>query len=241
MNNAILFGKEMKRAEITSEIENSKFKDKIFIVQDETALKDAFFSGAVDLIAFSATEVMIEKMVKLLVNMSWRNFRISAIDIASDLLTTEKFYICYKGGATDIFGDFIFTKRYTFPEVFYFVTKKREKLRRNRLTVKLKSFLVKIGVYSNLLGYDYLIYAVLETVKDRRLLNSMTTKLYPLVAENFSTVDKNVERNIRNAIEVGFNRGKFYKEANILGGNFSANEKPSNGEFIAFLVDMLTD
>jgi two-component system response regulator (stage 0 sporulation protein A) len=112
----------------------------------------------------------------------------------------------------------------------------------SRATEQIKeitSFFVKIGLYANLKGFDYLICAVEEVLKYPELLHSMTKVLYPKVAERFSTTACGVERNIRNAIEIACNRGKLCSVANLYyGGNFAKYEKPTNGEFIAFLINI---
>jgi len=75
------------------------------------------------------------------------------------------------------------------------------------------------------------------------IINSITKKLYPSIAEKFDTSASKVERAIRHAIEVAWNRGKIENINNIFGLTvYSNNEKPTNGEFIALVADkMLLD
>ncbi len=102
---------------------------------------------------------------------------------------------------------------------------------------KIVIFLNKIGMFPNLKGYAYLLSAVKEIEKDPFVMHSITKGLYPRIAKAFSTTPNGVERSIRNAIEIACNKGKLCTVANACyNGNFSKYEKPTNGEFIAFLV-----
>ena len=68
------------------------------------------------------------------------------------------------------------------------------------------------------------------------IINSITKKLYPSIANKFETSPSKVERAIRHAIEVAWNRGKIENLNNIFGIKiYTANDKPTNGEFIALL------
>ena len=75
---------------------------------------------------------------------------------------------------------------------------------------------------------------------DPEIINSITKRLYPSVAAAFNTTPSKVERAIRHAIEVAWNRGKIENINNIFGMKiYSANEKPTNGEFIALVADKM--
>lgn len=98
-------------------------------------------------------------------------------------------------------------------------------------------FLTRVGMFPNLKGFAYLLSAVKEVLNDPFIIHSITKRLYPKVAEKFNTTPVSVERNIRNAIEIACNKGKLYLVANAYyNANFTKYEKPTNGEFIAFLV-----
>ncbi len=72
------------------------------------------------------------------------------------------------------------------------------------------------------------------------IINSITKKLYPSIADKFATSPSKVERAIRHAIEVAWNRGKIENINNIFGIKiYTANDKPTNGEFIALLADKM--
>lgn len=101
-------------------------------------------------------------------------------------------------------------------------------------------FLVRIGLFANLKGFDYILSAVDEVFDNPSCLHSITKLLYPKIAQKFNTTVCGVERNIRNAIEIAYNKGKLFEVANTFyGGNFSKYEKPTNGEFIAFIMSVL--
>ena len=99
----------------------------------------------------------------------------------------------------------------------------------------------EIGVPAHIKGYQYLREAIILTIKDMDMINAVTKVLYPEVAKKFSTTPSRVERAIRHAIEVAWDRGdieilqKFfgYTVSNIKG-------KPTNSEFIAMIADYLS-
>jgi len=99
----------------------------------------------------------------------------------------------------------------------------------------------EIGVPAHIKGYKYLREAIMLTVRDMEIINAVTKVLYPAVAGKFNTTPSRVERAIRHAIEVAWDRGdlevlqKFfgYTVSNIKG-------KPTNSEFIAMIADRLS-
>ena len=99
----------------------------------------------------------------------------------------------------------------------------------------------EIGVPAHIKGYQYLREAIILTINDMEIINAVTKVLYPAVAKKFGTTSSRVERAIRHAIEVAWDRGdldtlqKFfgYTVSNIKG-------KPTNSEFIAMIADCLS-
>lgn len=99
----------------------------------------------------------------------------------------------------------------------------------------------EIGVPAHIKGYQYLREAIILTINDMDIINAVTKVLYPTVAKKFNTTPSRVERAIRHAIEVAWDRGdievlqKFfgYTVSNIKG-------KPTNSEFIAMIADCLS-
>lgn len=89
-------------------------------------------------------------------------------------------------------------------------------------------------------GYQYLRTAIMMTVEDTDMINSVTKVLYPSVAKKFSTTSSRVERAIRHAIEVAWDRG----DVDVLNSYFgytiqNQRGKPTNSEFIAMIADNL--
>jgi len=99
----------------------------------------------------------------------------------------------------------------------------------------------EIGVPAHIKGYQYLREAIILTIQDMDIINAVTKVLYPEVAKRFDTTPSRVERAIRHAIEVAWDRGDIevlqkyfgYTVSNIKG-------KPTNSEFIAMIADSLT-
>jgi len=99
----------------------------------------------------------------------------------------------------------------------------------------------EIGVPAHIKGYKYLREAIIRTVCDMEIINAVTKVLYPEVAKKFNTTPSRVERAIRHAIEVAWDRGDLevlqkyfgYTVSNIKG-------KPTNSEFIAMIADRLS-
>ena len=98
----------------------------------------------------------------------------------------------------------------------------------------------QIGVPAHIKGYQFLRESVKLAVERPDIVNSITKQLYPSVADIFHTSASKVERAIRHAIEVAWNRGKIENINNVFGIKiYSANDKPTNGEFIALLADKM--
>ena len=147
------------------------------------------------------------------------------------------FTVIYKNHLKDVFGVDIIGGRFTAEE---FLKRLEGCIRRQSATAnirKIAEFFTKIGLFANLAGYNFLMCAVKLSIDSPDMLLKITTKLYPRIAEIYKTTTKAVERNIRNAIEAVFIKGKIFEVANkYYGGNFSANDKPTNSEFIAYLT-----
>ncbi|MBQ5972829.1 MAG: sporulation transcription factor Spo0A [Oscillospiraceae bacterium] len=97
-----------------------------------------------------------------------------------------------------------------------------------------------IGVPAHIKGYQYLREAILLSVRDPDIINSVTKILYPEVAKTYRTTPSRVERAIRHAIEVAWDRGDVDEIQKIFGYTVSnVKGKPTNSEFIAMLADNL--
>ena len=98
----------------------------------------------------------------------------------------------------------------------------------------------QIGVPAHIKGYQYLRTAIMMTIEDSDIINSVTKILYPSVAKKYSTTSSRVERAIRHAIEVAWDRGDVETLNSYFGYTIQNNRgKPTNSEFIAMIADNL--
>lgn len=112
--------------------------------------------------------------------------------------------------------------------------------RRTRLENRVTEIIHEIGVPAHIKGYRYLREGILIAVEDREVINAVTKVLYPEVAKRFSTTASRVERAIRHAIEVAWDRGDLETLQKYFGYTVSnAKGKPTNSEFIAMIADRL--
>ena len=89
-------------------------------------------------------------------------------------------------------------------------------------------------------GYQYLRDAIILSVNDMEMLNSITKILYPTIAKKHQTTPSRVERAIRHAIEVAWSRGKMDTIDELFGYTVSTGKgKPTNSEFIALIADKI--
>lgn len=116
-------------------------------------------------------------------------------------------------------------------------TKRRAKL---ELESEITELLHEIGIPAHIKGYMYLRTAILETFINVDFLGQITKVLYPEIAKKYTTTASRVERAIRHAIEVAWNRGNIDAIDEIFGYTISASKaKPTNSEFIAMISDKL--
>ena len=102
------------------------------------------------------------------------------------------------------------------------------------------SIIHEIGVPAHIKGYQYLREAIIIAVEDMEVINAVTKILYPEVAKRFGTTASRVERAIRHAIEVAWDRGDLETLQKYFGYTVSnAKGKPTNSEFIAMIADQL--
>ncbi|MBQ9931876.1 MAG: sporulation transcription factor Spo0A, partial [Firmicutes bacterium] len=115
-----------------------------------------------------------------------------------------------------------------------------EDAREKDLEVDITNMIHEVGVPAHIKGYHYLRNAITMVVQDMDLLSAVTKELYPAIAKMNNTTPSRVERAIRHAIEVAWNRGKL-ETLNSLFGYTVHNDKgkPTNSEFIAIIADKL--
>ena len=114
------------------------------------------------------------------------------------------------------------------------------KLSQHNIEYKVTEILHQIGVPAHIKGYHYLRESIVMSVENPDIINAVTKQLYPSVAKKFSTTPSRVERAIRHAIEVAWDRG----DVDILNSYFgytihNSRGKPTNSEFIAMISDKL--
>jgi two-component system response regulator (stage 0 sporulation protein A) len=112
--------------------------------------------------------------------------------------------------------------------------------RTNDLESQVTSIIHQIGVPAHIKGYQYLRTAIIITIEDNDIINSVTKILYPSVAKMYSTTSSRVERAIRHAIEVAWDRGDVEVLNSYFGYTIQNNRgKPTNSEFIAMIADSI--
>lgn len=105
---------------------------------------------------------------------------------------------------------------------------------------KISEIFISIGIPPHIKGYGYLREGIKLTIERPYIINSVTKELYPSIAKKFSTTPSKVERAIRHAIEVAWNRGRIDAINAIFGARiYLGSEKPTNSEFIALVADKL--
>ena len=109
-----------------------------------------------------------------------------------------------------------------------------------QLEVTVSEIMHQIGVPAHIKGYQYLREAIILSINNTEMMNSVTKVLYPTVAKTFNTTASRVERAIRHAIEVAWDRG----DVDVLSAYFgytiqNTRGKPTNSEFIAMISDKL--
>ena len=108
------------------------------------------------------------------------------------------------------------------------------------LDEKISDIFISIGIPPHIKGYGYLREGIKLTVEKPYIINNVTKGLYPSIAKKFETTPSKVERAIRHAIEVAWNRGRIEAINAIFGTRiYLGTEKPTNSEFIALVADKL--
>ncbi|MDO5155441.1 MAG: sporulation transcription factor Spo0A [Eubacteriales bacterium] len=120
-------------------------------------------------------------------------------------------------------------------EIIFVQTKKHKDM-----NVLITKMIHEIGVPAHIKGYLYLRTAILMAVENMDVLNAVTKQLYPDIAAEYGTTDTRVERAIRHAIEVAWERGNIDMINDLFGYTIQADKgKPTNSEFIALVADKI--
>ncbi|EEV00518.1 sporulation transcription factor Spo0A [Roseburia intestinalis L1-82] len=117
---------------------------------------------------------------------------------------------------------------------------KAEPVSERSLEADVTEIIHEIGVPAHIKGYQYLRDAIVMSVNDMEMLNSITKILYPTIAKKYQTTSSRVERAIRHAIEVAWSRGKMDTIDEMFGYTIhNGKGKPTNSEFIALITDRI--
>ncbi len=108
------------------------------------------------------------------------------------------------------------------------------------LDVDVTTIIHQMGVPAHIKGYQYLRDAILAVIDNVSLLGAITKELYPMIAEKYETTPSRVERAIRHAIELAWDRGNVDMMNRFFGYTINVERgKPTNSEFIAMIADKL--
>ena len=111
---------------------------------------------------------------------------------------------------------------------------------KTKLEMIVTDIIHQIGIPAHIKGYHYLREAIILSLNNDEMLESVTKLLYPSVAENFNTTASRVERAIRHAIETAWDRGDVDTLTSMFGYTINGGKgKPTNSEFIALITDNL--
>lgn len=111
---------------------------------------------------------------------------------------------------------------------------------KNDLETNITMYIQQLGVPAHIKGYQYIRHAITMVIDDMDTINSITKLLYPTVAKHFGTTASRVERAIRHAIEVAWDRGNPDVLNELFGYTILGSKgKPTNSEFIALIADKI--
>ncbi|MHB8171978.1 MAG: sporulation transcription factor Spo0A [Thermincolia bacterium] len=113
-------------------------------------------------------------------------------------------------------------------------------IKTKNLDIAVTNVIHEMGVPAHIKGYQYLRDAILAVIDDVSLLGGVTKELYPMIAEKYTTTPSRVERAIRHAIELAWDRGNIEMMNRFFGYTINLERgKPTNSEFIAMVADRL--
>ncbi|MBR2043360.1 MAG: sporulation transcription factor Spo0A [Clostridia bacterium] len=122
----------------------------------------------------------------------------------------------------------------------FFNANRNKQVSTDELELMVTDIIHKIGIPAHIKGYSYLREAIMLSVRDSEMINSVTKLLYPTIAKTFGTTPSRVERAIRHAIEVAWDRGDTKVLDSYFGYTIQVQRgKPTNSEFIAMMADNL--
>ena len=114
------------------------------------------------------------------------------------------------------------------------------RVRDKNLDEKISNIFMSVGIPAHIKGYHFLREAIKLAILKPDIINSITKGLYPSIARSYNTTASKVERAIRHAIEVAWNKGRIENINNLFGVKvYTSMDKPTNGEFIALVADKM--
>lgn len=114
------------------------------------------------------------------------------------------------------------------------------RVRDKNLDEKISNIFMSVGIPAHIKGYHFLREAIKLAILKPDIINSITKGLYPSIAKSYNTTASKVERAIRHAIEVAWNKGRIENINNLFGVKvYTSLDKPTNGEFIALVADKM--
>lgn len=120
----------------------------------------------------------------------------------------------------------------------YKFTKEEE----NKINKRIVDLLLSIGISANLQGYYFIKESVKMAIRNPESLYKVTKQMYPIIAMQYNTTASRVERAIRHALSVSFNKGKITQLNEIFGIKiFGDDDKPTNSEFVALIADRISN
>lgn len=113
-------------------------------------------------------------------------------------------------------------------------------IKNQELKIKISDMLHKLGMPSHIKGYEYIRDGIMLAYNDKTLFKGITKEIYPEIADKYDTTSSRVERAIRHAIEISWNRGDYQLMDKYFGNSVDYEKsKPTNAEFIMTLTDRL--
>ncbi len=153
---------------------------------------------------------------------------------------------CYNLTSSDYQIFNIIPKNYKIEELIISlkeIKSKQEKYNFLKISIydKVAEILKKLGIAPDKNGFHYLRKAIYECYMNPSLLTSITKEIYPMLADSFGKKASCIERSIRSAIETGWDRGNYEYSSELFSNcvDYYYKTKPTNGEFIAIIVDKI--
>lgn len=116
----------------------------------------------------------------------------------------------------------------------------RSNVRCNNIDERISGIFIAMGIPPNIKGYTFLREGVKMAVSEPSIINNVTKKLYPCIGKIYDTSPSKVERAIRHAIEVAWNKGRIENLNSLFGVRAYTNgDRPTNSEFIALIADKM--